>query len=315
MKTADALDRRVRFAPPNPRVQRIELNETDFLLFEHIDRHGPLPIHYLYELTKHFRRNKNHLQHRLTEFYNGDEGGPYLKRPAAQFNSFEARYQHIVYELTPRAKMVLASQGRLGKFPLKRNNDFVHDLMAACVSASIQIGAKENGLEYVARETILSRSGSSIGIEVPGTRLFPDDLFGLKGKDEKGDWYRFFAVEIDRNTESIETKTAGVPGKFGRKIEHYSHIIGTRSFKAHWDIPNLSVLTVTTNDQHARNMIAYVEKTQPKWKHKFLFQTETMFGTRLSEDADQFWRMPKGLLTHLLDPWQTTGEPRDITKP
>lgn len=74
MKT-DALNRRLRFAKPNPVVARLQLTERDFLLFAAINRHGPLPSHYLFELTRHQARSFKHLQYRLTELYNGDQAG------------------------------------------------------------------------------------------------------------------------------------------------------------------------------------------------------------------------------------------------
>jgi hypothetical protein len=57
----DTLNRRLRFAAPNPLVRRLQLVDADILAFEAINRHGPLPSHYLYEFTKHVRRDKTHL--------------------------------------------------------------------------------------------------------------------------------------------------------------------------------------------------------------------------------------------------------------
>ena len=51
MKT-DALNRRLRFAPPNPQVSRLVLTDLDYLVFEAINRHGPLPTHYLFEFVR-----------------------------------------------------------------------------------------------------------------------------------------------------------------------------------------------------------------------------------------------------------------------
>lgn len=115
MKT-DALNRRLRFAKPNPVVARLALTERDLLLFEAINRHGPLPSHYLFELTKHQGRSFKHLQYRLTELYNGDQAGSYLLRPEQQHAGYEARYQPLVYDLGPRARKAMAERGSLGRF-------------------------------------------------------------------------------------------------------------------------------------------------------------------------------------------------------
>ena len=87
MNLKDALDRRLRFAKPSPVVERLRLTERDYLLFEAINRHGPLPAHYLFELTKHEAKSYAWLQRRLTELYNGCKDGSYLSRPSAQFLS------------------------------------------------------------------------------------------------------------------------------------------------------------------------------------------------------------------------------------
>ena len=48
----DALNRRLRYAAPQPGALRMIPTDADYLLFQAIDRHGPLPTHYLHELTR-----------------------------------------------------------------------------------------------------------------------------------------------------------------------------------------------------------------------------------------------------------------------
>lgn len=313
----DALDRRLRFAPPNPVVSRLVLTERDFLIFEAINRHGPLPSHYLYEFTKHEARSFKHLQYRLTELYNGDRAGAYLTRPPQQFAGFEARYQHLVYDLTPKGKVVLAEQGRLARFSPKRIDPFLHQLMGACVAASIELTAPAKGLRYIPREEILThlkcpaetRDGPkplSITASTNGQKaVFPDDLFGL---EYPGVGFRFFAVEIDRNTESIERRDFS-QNAFGRKIAGYLDVLRNQTFRSRWGLPNLSVLTVTTNATHGANILDFVRKQDDRKYHdRFAITAEPDFGAN--------WRVPRTVLFRLLDePWLTTAEPKDLTRP
>lgn len=317
MKKTDLLDRRLRFAPPNAVVARIELTDRDYAIFEAINRHGPLPAHYLFELTKHLAKSYKHLQYRLTELYNGDGAGTYLTRPIQQFAGFEARYQHLVYDLTDRAKFALSEHGTLNPYGPKRSDPFLHQLMGACVGASIQLEAKKHGLRYVSRAEIFMhpKAGKALQAKNPmaiplsllagGKVLIPDDLFGLE-YPEGG--FRFFAVEIDRNTESIERKNLE-QSAFGKKITGYLDILKTRSFNSWWGIPNLSVLTVTTNATHAVNLLEYVSKQdEPRYGERFAFASNPSFGAN--------WRVPKEVLTGLLtDPWMTINGPKHITKP
>ncbi|WP_439538926.1 replication-relaxation family protein [Sphingomonas sp.] len=302
----DALNRRLRYVGPQPGVRRLMLTDADYLLFQAIDRHGPLPTHYLHELTRHARSNLANLKFRLTHFYNGDAQGPYLTRPPQQFASFHARYQHLVYDLAPRAKVALAERGTLIRQKEGRAAPFVHQLMQACVGASFEIAARALDVRYISRGEILARACVQLALPLPGNRaLIPDDLFGL---EYPGSGYRFFAVEIDRNTESIERSISGQTS-FGRKIAAYLQILRTRAFQTHWSIPNLTVLTVTTNRTHAANILDYIRvQDAGPFGERFLFQAEPSFGAN--------WRVPSEVLSGVLaDGWLTISGTRRIDIP
>ena len=294
------------------------LTEPDHLVFEAIDRHGPLPTHYLYEFTKHLRRDYTHLQNRLTEFYNGSSEPPYLVRPPQQFAGFEARYQHIVYDLAPRARQALSERGTLARFSPRRSDPFLHRLMSACVAASIERAAFNGGLRYISREEILAHikcpettraapNPLAIPLRRQGARsaVVPDDLFGL---EYPGGGFRFFAVEIDRNTESIERKKID-QSAFGKKIDGYLDIFRNRTYRTWWGFPNLHVLTVTTNATHARNILDYLRRqNEPQYAARFGLAWEPSFGGH--------WRVPRRVLSNLLDePWVTAAAAKDIGRP
>jgi len=303
--------RRLRFAPPNPKQKRLVLQEADFCMFEAIDRHGPLPTPYLYEFARTFRPSYLKTQKRLTELYNGDQVGSYLTRPPRQFEAFEARYQHIVYDLTDRAKLAL--EDRLGRFSPRRTDPFLHQLMGACVASSIELACREKGLRYIPREEILTHpkvgqakdATNPMALPVGSSKLVPDDLFGI---EYPGEGFRFFAVEIDRNTESIERRNLEQTA-FGRKVGNYLEVLGARTFQAWWGIPNLSILIVTTNATHGRNILDYIRKQRnEKYEGRFALSVVPSFGVN--------WRVPKTVLTHLLaEPWATVTGTKDIGRP
>ena len=314
--TTDALARRLRFAPPQPLARRLVLTEADLLAFAAIDRHGPLPTHYLYSFTRHLRRDYSQLQNRLTALYNGTRvQPPWLVRPPQQFAGFQARYQHLVYDLAPPARLALGERGGLRRWSPKPTDPFLHRLMGACVGASLALGARARGLRYIGREEILSHpngararaSMNPLAIPLPGLGesrlLVPDDLFGF---EYPGAGYRFFAVEIDRNTESIERKRLGQTA-FGRKVTGYLQLLHGQGYRDWWGIPNLNVLTVTTNDVHARNIIGYLGKqNEPAYAGRFAFACAPDFGAN--------WRVPKGMLDLLDTPWRTAAGEWDISR-
>lgn len=303
----DQLNRRLRFAPPNAVVRRLALTDADYILFEAINRHGPLPTHYLHQFTKHLRRDYTHLQNRLTEFYNGDDAGPLLIRPPQQFAGFNARYQHVVYDLAPRAKALLAERGTTSRYAPRRSAPFLHQLMQACVGASLELTAPSRGLRYIPRWEILTHPRCPVvtrdainpmAIPIAGIwqkTLIPDDLFGL---EYPGIGFRFFAVEIDRNTESIERKNMG-QNAFGAKIAGYFDILRNRTYRTHWGLPNLHILTVTTNATHACNILSYIKKKgDSKFAERFAFACELSFGAN--------WRVQKRCSQSC---WMSRGSP------
>ncbi|HEX5182044.1 MAG TPA: hypothetical protein VFW19_02715 [Allosphingosinicella sp.] len=304
MKT-DALARRLRYSPPVRKVRRLVLTPADHLIFEAIQRHGPLPTNYLYEFSKHERQSYLNLQHRLTEFYNGDDTGPYLTRPPAQFDAFAARYQPLIYDLAPRAKIALAEYGSLARYSDRKDSKPIHQFMGACVGASIELIAKLTDFRYIGREEILAKAERPLPVQLRAGRLVPDDLFGISGVDDQGDWYRFFAIEIDRNTESIERRNLHQTS-FGQKVAAYREVLRDRLYRSAWGIPNLSVLTVTTNATHAANLLAYVARDS-EYQERFAFAVAPAFGSH--------WRVPREVLAHLVEePWQTAVGPKFIDR-
>jgi len=311
----DALNRRLRYAEPQPLGKFAGVKAADVEIFDAIQRHGPLPTHLLYEFAEHLRPGFRAHADRLTKFYHGAENTPpMLSRPPQQFASFAARYQPLIYDLTEGGKQVLAEAGRRDRYTPRHTDHFLHRLMGASVSASIELLARQRGIEFIPAERILTHprcpesartSPNPLAIAIPGGRgsVIPDNLFGLR---YAGDGYRFFAIEIDRSTESIERKT-WKQNAFAKKVHAYCDILRSRAFETHWGIPNLLVLTVTTNRSHMFNILRYLTKVDDPLSERFLFKAEPMFGVN--------WRVPREVLTHLFAPWERADAPFDISKP
>jgi hypothetical protein len=136
-------------------------------------------------------------------------------------------------------------------------------------------------------------------------RSSPDDLFGF---EYPGVGFRFFAVEIDRNTESIERSNLAY-NSIGKKVAGYLEVLHGKIHRDWWGIPNLTILIVTTNTGHARNIIDYIQKQgDPKYDGRFAAITEPTFGAN--------WRVPKDILTQLLnEDWATTTGAKRISAP
>jgi hypothetical protein len=303
MKT-DALNRRSRFAGPQP-LGGVVLHERDMLIFEAIDRHGKLPTPYILALTEEASKSYKHLQVRLTQLFN--EG--YLSRDPAQFNNFQARYQPMVYGLTEKAKRILGE--RALRYSPEHNDPFVHQFFGACFSASFELSEPHR---FISREEIIThvRCPESTRLEsnpfaIPVnendiTAIIPDNLFGI---EYEGGGFRFFAVEIDRNTESVNPRKQ-VRNSISKKLRGYSRILDERTFNTRFGLPNLTVLVATTNATHAENMIAEVKRSVDTRHHgKFLFKAFQDFGEN--------WRVPRTMLP-VFEPWRSAKGDVEINK-
>jgi len=210
MKLKDIADRRIRFAPPQPSGGHINLTPRDILIFELLNRHGPLPSTYLYELTRHLGRDRVKLKERLRDLYHGHENPDhvtYLSRPAWQ-GTYKDR--PLVYDLTPYSKAALETRGiRVIK---RRSEHPLHRFMASTVSASLKLYLESQRREYRDRNAILNHpkcppatkdTDYPFTIPVGDTTIEPDDFFVIQ--DDKP---VFYAVEYDRKSETIDDSKA-----------------------------------------------------------------------------------------------------------
>ena len=266
----DAIGRRLRWRQPTPPDKRFVETERDPAILRALHRHGPLPSTYLHAFAGGAKVN---LQRRLSDLY--DWG--YISRPPQYQASFHARYSPLVYDLTEKGKDYLSEEfGEVCPY-IKRSDPMIHRLFGACVSASLEL---KYGKAFISAGEILTRAAEkgiaepSLTVHLGNTKLIPDNLFALKTDDK----LIYYAVEIDRNTESIE-RTVRTTTTFTEKLEAYKQLLDDKLYKSHWAISNLHVLTVTTNAKHAENLAARVEN-----KDRFTFKVCEWFGPS--------WRVP-----------------------
>ncbi len=296
MTTTDTLGRRLRFASPQPKGGFIKVTERDVLLFEAINRHGPLPVHYLYELTKSKGKGLGWLKRKITKLTHGTTyDAPYLDRPEQQWASVDGRFQPNIYDLTPRALAILAERGiRLNQ----RSDPFLHRFMGAATAASIQLAAECRQLKFADFAAILAHPKcpeptktalNPLAIPAKGKHVIPDNLFAVQGERPS-----FYAVEIDRRTESIASDTAKTA--YGRKLHGYIDILANRTYRAHLGIPKLHILTVTTNSLHLQHMLDFYHSLNaPEFAKHFLFKSISNFGAN--------WHVPPIMYELFNEPW------------
>ena len=300
--------------------KRIEPTERDVLWFQALERHGPLPSHYLIEFTRDIRRNDTRSLERLRDLYhegNTPHGGPYLDRPQGQWSAL-SKFLPAVYENTPLAEQVMVERGLSQVTATAKRRLYHHRLMVACITASIELAARrDSSLRFISEGEILTRSpnrslaipcrvshtnrrtGKSQQLDAP---LIPDAVCGLEYTAKGGKFYRFFMVEADRNHEPVRRADLRETS-YLRKILQYREVIGNGGYRTHFGMKSaMLLLTVTTNVRHMHTIMEMAgEIAGHDCCSCLLFAALPEFGDRL--------RAPESCHRLLTEPWQRAGHP------
>lgn len=286
----DALGRRCR-TMPTPTGKRITPQPRDLLWFEKLAEHGPLPSSFLLAFAKDTHASKKRAKERLTDLFNEDRTphkGCYLSRPAQQFHTLDARYNQLVYDLSPASVAAIRKTGRAIR--PARSGPWQHSLMVSCITASIELACNErDDISYIPQSKILARAEASLRwtteICDPDSGasyekdLLPDAVFGLEYLTSEGKRYRFYALEADRATEPL--RSAEIHRKsFLRHLLQYEDYIEGSGYQEHLNLTApMMVLNVTTCKERAHQMLYLTAELFPDGNSYQLFQVWDAFGT------------------------------------
>jgi hypothetical protein len=281
--------------------RRIELSVRDLEIFKLLTRYRYLRSTYIHAFVG--EASETRFKERLGNLFH--EG--YLDRPAQQWEFADARCMPAVHENGRGAMNALRACG-VGLDADERqiagtaHRQFLHALMICEVLASIELSVRADPrLRFIAWPEILARapeavraSRTPLRLPVPsGGYLVPDGAFGLEYRDGNAKTFRFFALEADRGTMPISRSKPGQTSYLG-KLAAYGEIIREHIHKAHWGVPNLLILTLTTSPARAAEIIA---KLGTDGSPAFLFK---------AVDAKTLMRPAPRLLT---EPWTRAGLP------
>ncbi len=303
--------------------KRIELTERDIELFKLLNRYHFLRSNFLYAFLG--GNSETRFKERLGHLYHD---GRYINRPEQQWQFANSRYMPVVHELDDRGEQVLRERGLIhSDSPLFKKGrmgayrQFAHELMICDCMASVELGVRQDqSLRFISWQEIIAKSPEStrkldnpfaIPVSVSHTfprtgvaqradiKIVPDGLFGLEYTRDGSRAYRFFALEADRNTQPV-TRSDLRQTSYLRKILAYRQISAQNIHKSHLGLPNLFVLTVTTNESHMTNIMSLVRELAHEGKSRmFLFKTMSSLGN--------FEKAPEPTAHLLTDPWQRVG--------
>lgn len=287
----DTLHRRKRLSPISTG-KRVTPQDRDFLWFEKLAEHGPLPSSFLLAFAANLRKCEKRARERLTDLFNEDnttDGGPYLVRPPQQFRTLDSRYNQLVYDLAPAGRRALARNARSLPGQSAPSGPWLHGFMTSCVTASVELTTSgRSDISYIPQSRILARTNAELRYSVtiidPVTKremvkdLMPDALFGLEYHTDHGSRFRFFAVEADRATEP--TTSANWNRKsFLRNLLQYDAYVTGGAYRRHLGLTApLLVLTISSNAMRTARMAEFAAKRYPDGNSFMLFQTWPDFG-------------------------------------
>ncbi len=223
-----------------PTGKRVSPRYRDIEIFKAIHHHGPLSADYLHEFTKHIHQDPKSTRIRLRDLFHEDatpHGGAYLMRPLEQASTIDARYNKLVYDLTPAAERVLQERGLWSENAPKKRRPFPHTANLAAFTASLELGFRERGIPCTLRHQILDEADTTLSIDVSypwnketltGT-LEPDSLITA----DFGHKQVTFAIEWDEGTERGETDKHTVKS-YKRSILQYRELVGRGLYKEHY---------------------------------------------------------------------------------
>ena len=303
--------------------KRVELTDRDIEPFKLLGRYRYLRSHFLYAFLG--GNSETRFKERLGHLYH--DGG-YINRPAQQWQFANCQYMPLAYELDVRGEQALRdrglmqhegpllSRGRMGAY-----RQFAHQLMICECLASIELGVRQDpNLRFISWVDILAKapettraltnpfaipvsisynSSPAAATQHADIKIVPDGLFGLEYRQDGQKMYRFFALEADRATMPI-VRSNLQQTSYLRKILGYRQIAANNIHKSHLGIPNLLVLSVTTNETHMANIMSLVGTLAHEGRSRlFLFKTMSSVG--------DFANAPEPVSHMLVAPWKRVG--------
>ena len=262
-QATDCIGRRSRFRR-TPTGKRLFLTERDLAILRMLHRYRYLRATQLVALLR--PKSAKRFIERLGDLYH--EAG-LIDRPAAQWRRFDARYQPLIHELSPKGLRYLETCGplpaRAVTFARKDRTgttpqfDHAMTIVDALVEAEIAaLAAKDQRFvpvdEILARapeKTRLAKRPLAIPVTIrPGrhlpalraafnTQVIPDALYGIEYLIAGEKRYRFFALECEHRNPKIRS-TAKLSSS-ALKRAAYEAVLQEGSFRDVYGVPNLAL--------------------------------------------------------------------------
>lgn len=289
--------------------------ERDIEIFKLLARFGYLPGDYIHAFVG---GNAKALSHRLNLL--SRKPNLFLSRPQQQRQNAEANYRPLIYQLDERGSRALSERG-LPSLPKSYHRNFAHELMVAQITASIELGTRENpSVRLITWAEILANertpevtreaanpneirvSYSFRGDTLTGEIIADARPFGLARTIDGQSSYLFFpGIEADCGSEPIDAVNAE-RSSIAKKFAMYVAIAEQGIYRSHFGFPNFFVPFITTSAPRLSSMMELLDRLSGGQGSKiFLFKTFPSF-TSPAKPAPASGHM-------LTEQWQRVGFP------
>ncbi|MFT5114814.1 MAG: hypothetical protein ACI8P9_004154 [Parasphingorhabdus sp.] len=196
----------------------------DLLWLEKLHHHGPLPTSYLHEFTVHLAKDRARTLKRLAALHHEAN---LLTQPTQQFDTMDAQYNQLIYDLNDSAIQVVGDEGSFSSKAPVCTGPWKHRVMVSSITASIELATRGSNIRYIHQHEILDQLGVSMRIPISIRNeqlardeqhdLIPDAMFGLEYRNGYQKSYIFYLVEADRGTWPLKNYKSGsqkLPSKY-----------------------------------------------------------------------------------------------------
>ncbi len=217
----------------------------------------------------------------------------YLDRPPMQLDWYARGSEPLVYALGKRGAELLETRGEFRRGGIrwdskKRNVSRVflhHTLAIAEVMVAFEVACRgREGVRFIPPEKVLAgvpeatrrlpfrwqvevrHGGKPYRLGVEPDRVFGLEFYGLPENRQRA----YFFLEADRGTMPVRRKGLGQTS-FLRKLLAYQETWRQGIQRSHLGISNFRVLTVTTNRERVRHLLAACRSPEGSGSRLFLF--------------------------------------------
>jgi len=256
-------------------VGNLQVTERDLDMFQHIFDCGPLSTSAIHEYINP-KIDKQNTYRRLNSW--SQAPFRFVFKPDQQRMRENANYKDDIYNLTNDGMMLLIAYGRLDERHIEwrkkiHRGSFWHSYMTAMRLASIKLGIKKAGMQYVSKFEYFERMNIKPNfnpLSVDGTGYKTDDLYGI----DIGDYIHTFIHEDDLKNEPSERITS-VGSDFIEKVEKIEE--HREAIMRHFSVSRFKMLVTTVSEGHRQDIMRKMKRFPESVREHIGLQTESSY--------------------------------------